>query len=489
MAGIGFQLKELFKEKSISNQIKAYIFSAIVSSGPWIASVITVNIILFVMNYYLKTIETQEVFLGTIVYTFVFSQIITAPWQMMITRYYSDCLFSKDYKSIKPAFLDLSRIIFILALIFSVVFYYNKPLPLYYKVMGSYLFIILSNIWILMVSLSSIKNYLIIAKAYIFGGIISILLSIYLLNNPISFSIYIYQTNILFAYLIGLTITFIILNYSFLSVFRKSNNKRLDFFRYFNIVPSLFFIGLFYTLGLWIDDIIMWISNISIEIIQTYKFAPVYDNAVFLAYLTIIPSTVLFLVDIETNLYDYYKKYYNFVAKESNLEKIEVAKDELKEVVYERLFFNFQFQLLISITIFLFSNSIFEWLNLSVLIRDIFKNVIFGALFNIFILHIILILLYFEKRKNALSIAIIFFASNTIFTLIFRNLSYEYYGLGFTIGSFLALIISIIELKRIFSKLTEKTYLSQPIFPIKNDGFFIKFVRLINVYSYSKNNK
>lgn len=488
MAGIGFQLKALFKEKSLSNKVKAYVFSGIVASGPWIAAVITVNIILFLARFYLESTSAQALFLGTIVYTFVFSQILTAPWQMIITRFYSDRLFEKDYGAIKPAFTGLNKIIFFLSFFLVVGFYFNKPLPLYYKLLAGYLFILLSLIWILMVSLSSIKDYTSIALAYIIGGIISVVLTIYLLNHPIQFSKYVFQSNILLSYIIGLSITYVMLMYSFLKVFHYGHDYHYDFLKYLSLFPSLFYTGLFYTLGLWIDDIIMWLSIIGVDVIETYKYAPVYDNAVFLAYLTIVPSTIMFLVIIETSLYDRYKKYYNYINGEGSLEEIETARLELQNIIKIKLFHSFQVQSLITLTIVLFSKEIFKLLNLSIIIRNIFRVTAFGALFNIFILHIILILLYFEFRKSALSIAVTFFLSNALLTSIFANSGIEYFGYGFTLSSLFTLIISLFVISHMFKGLTERTYLTQPLANIEPKGFFVSVSRLIRVYTHSKKN-
>lgn len=489
MAGIGFQLKALFQEKSLYNKVKAYVYSSLVASGPWIAAVVTVNVLLFISRIYINTFEAQSIFLGTIVYTFVFSQILTAPWQMLITRYYSDHLFNREYSAIRPGFIGLNVIIFFLSFVFSVSFYFNKPLPLYYKILAVYLFVILSLIWILMVSISSIKDYSIIAKAYIWGGGISVILTVVLLNNPIFFHKYMFQTNIILAYLVGLSITYMILLYSFLKVFNKGNREIFNFLSYLTYFPSLFYIGFFYTLGLWIDDLLMWISILSVDIVKTFRYAPLYDNAVFLAYLTIIPSTVMFMVMIETKLYDHYKKYYNMVNNEGTFEEIEVQKEDLVKNIMYKLFHSFQFQFLITITVVFFSKKIFEYLNLSIIIRDIFRVVAFGALFNIFILHIILIFLYFEKRKKALFISVSFCVSNAILTAFFIRFPIQYYGFGFTLSSIGTFFMAVLTLKNSFENLTRDTFLTQPLAIREKVGLFVLLSRILRVYGYTKRHR
>ncbi|TAN73700.1 MAG: hypothetical protein EPN14_09695, partial [Gallionella sp.] len=40
MAGIGFELRKLLKKQSYSGLLQAYVYAGIISSGPWILSII-----------------------------------------------------------------------------------------------------------------------------------------------------------------------------------------------------------------------------------------------------------------------------------------------------------------------------------------------------------------------------------------------------------------------------------------------------------------
>ncbi len=483
MAGIGFTLKKMFQDETYTNRSKAYLYSALVAAGPWITAVITVNILIFILEFFAaRIVEEKELFMGTIVYSFVFSQIITAPWQLMITRYISDKLYTKEYKAIRPSYVGLSKIIFIFAFFTSVAFYWNRPLPILYKVMGVYLFVIISMIWILMVYLSAVKNYELIAKAYIYGGLISIVLTVFLIYRPLPFTSLVFANNILFSYLVGLSITYIMLLYNFLSTFYFGNRLEYDFLRYINRLPSLLFIGFFYTMGLWTDDIIMWFSMAGVNILNTYQYAPIYDNAVFLAYLTTIPSSVLFLVSVETEFYDTYKKYYGLVNKTGTYEEIVIAGNDMKRTIYHKLLQTFQVQALISMSLILFSKPLFRFLNFSILIRNIFRVCSLGALCNIFVLLIILVLLYYEARKRALIISFVFFVSNLVLTLFFSMKGLMYYGVGFFLGSLITLIISIFILVFFMRRINYTTFALQPLFLREETGFFVVIADLLNKF-------
>ncbi len=483
MAGIGFTLKRMFTDETYTNRTKAYLYSALVAAGPWIAAVITVNSLVFIMEFIVQLTAEKELFMGTIVYSFVFSQILTAPWQLLVTRYISDRLYSREYEFIRPSFLGLSKIVSVFSLGMSVVFYFGKALPVYYKLMSIYLFIVISLIWILMVYLSAVKDYELIARAYIYGGVLSAGLTIFLLYNPLPFPSLVYSSNLLFAYLMGLSLTLLMLMYNFLSTFYFGNGLEYDFLRYLNKFPSLFFIGLFYTVGLWVDDILMWFSIIGVKVYNTYLFAPIYDNAVFLAYLTIIPSMVLFLVSVETEFYDHYKEYYGLANKSGTYAEIDTVAQQMKKSIYRRLFHTFQIQALISIFFVLLSKPIFNFFNFSVLIRNIFRVSVLGALFNIFVLLIILVLLYFEVRKSAVFISFLFCFSNFILTTYYAGKGLQFYGYGFFLGSLIVFIIAVFVLIMFMRKINFATFALQPLFTHNEQGVFVRLADLLNHYS------
>ena len=480
MAGIGFTLKKLFKDEYYTTRTKAYVYSALVSAGPWIAAVITVNLLIFMSDIYFDDFGQRDLFMGTIVYSFVFSQIVTAPWQLLITRYISDSLFQKEYRNIRSSFFGLSRLVFFIAFAVSFFYYLNKGLPFTYKVMALVLFVFLSLIWILMVYLSALKNYAMISYAYIIGGSISIGLAFLLVKFPLPFDLYAHSSNVLFAYTIGIVITYGILMYSFLTNFYQGNRKEYDFLRYMGKFKALMLVGLFYTLGLWIDDLIMWYSPLSVDIYQTYKYAPLYDNAMFLAYLTVIPTMILFMVSVETEFYDLYKKYYGLAAKNGTFKDLELARLEMRTSVYRQIMHTMEVQTIITVTLIVLSGKIFAYLGIPLIVRDIFRIASLGALCNIFVLVIILILLYFEGSRSAVYIAGTFLLSNGVLTYYFLPRGIDFYGVGYFIGSFVTLIFAIILLVRFLGKIHYNTFALQPLFIEEEKGVLVNLSNWIH---------
>ena len=489
MAGIGFALKKVFQKDTFSNRALAYLYSSFIAAGPWIISVISINILLLIMKIANINSDERNLFSATIVYSFLFSQLLVAPIQLVVTRYISDKLYLQKYQIMRPTFIGVNNIVFSLSVIISIAFYFDKPLPMHYKILSAYLFIIISMIWVIMIFLSAVKNYKLIGIAYLFGGSLTVGLIFYFLENPIYFDEVQNATNFLLSYILGLSLIFIILLYNFFSTFFYGNSEKYDFIKYFGKYAVLSLIGLFYTSGLWIDNLIMWFSVYEVDIYGTFIFAPFYDNAIFLSYLTTIVTLVLFLVIIETEFYETYREYYGKVNSAETLKEINKAKDKMIESLKYNLFYTFMIQLLVCITVVLLANPIFKILQINYAIRDIFKFTTIGALFNISAFINILVLLYFEKKGKALSIAIVFFTLNTLFTLYFRPRSIDYTGLGFTIASAITYVFSTILLHTYFSKINYETFALQPIYLKKQKDVFAKVANKLNDYTEEKSDK
>lgn len=480
MAGIGFALRRMFKDDSFTKRGIAYVYSSFIAAGPWILSVIAINLLLFFMEVLDVSVDERNLLSATIVYSFLFSQLLIAPFQLVVTRYLSDKLYTSEYAYIRPSFMGLNQIIFFISIIVSVAFYFNKPLPLSYKIMSIYLFVVISLIWVIMIYLSAVKNYRLIVKAYITGGLVTFALMILLIKAPLPFEEVKTASNFLFSYLLGLSTILLMFLYNFLSTFFYGNDYKFDFLRYINKYYSLLFIGLFYTGGIWVDNIIMWFSELGLTIHDTFLYAPFYDNAIFLSYLTIIPSLVLFLVFVETDFYVCYKNYFQKANGSEVYKKINAAFLKMRSVLKYNLFYSFEVQALITLTVVLLAKPIFKVLKLNYVIRNIFKITAVGSLFNILFFILMLILLYFELRKRAMLVSACFFFTNLIFSFYFKDKGIEYFGYGFALSSFITFCFSLSLYKNFMNRVNYMTFARQPIYIKVYTGVFVKLSDYLN---------
>lgn len=459
MAGIGFELKKLFKQKGYILNTRAYMYSTIVIAGPLLLCTTLIILTQSIIKYFGVSYLERELYISSVVYCFIFSQILTSGFSMIITRYVSDQLYMKSFDKIPSSLYGVSTICVVLSGVVGVLFFCFSPLQAMFKLISYTLFLLLTIMWIQSVYLTALKDYIKIVAAYFIGSATSLILSIvFLLYLKESSSI-----SIILSMDIGIFII-VLCQMSFLnSYFRECNINYFEFTTYFKKYPQLFFINLFYALGLYAHNFIFWSSSLKSTVANTYYFAPLYDVPVFYAFLTIVPCMVIFVVSIETSFYDRYKEYYSLIIHGGSLMDIKRAKQDMKNVLFSELRHMMEVQFFFSLIFIIMGYLYLPKIGIIGLSLDIYTTLVLAAFCNVVMLISILLLLYFEDRKGALYTAIIFFLSTSSLTYVTLFLGENTYGFGFFIGAFISLIFGIIRLVIFIRDIDYHTFCSQPI--------------------------
>ncbi|MGB6129188.1 MAG: exopolysaccharide Pel transporter PelG, partial [Psychrilyobacter sp.] len=386
MAGIGFELRKLFTEDdTFSGYIKAITFSTFISVGPFLAMVLTINALNLVSKVVFDDSLERLLFITTLVYGFIFSQLISFPFQFFVTRYISDMFYEKKYKRVRPSFIGISKIIILLSLTLGMIFFWKNELPLYYKYMSVGILITLSLLWTITTYISILKDYVYISKIYFYSNIISIVIFSITIKYPIMFSEHRIAGNMLFSFFIGILFSLHMLTNYFFSIFKEEEGGEYDFLGYLENYSTLLFTGLFYILGTWIHVIINWFSPWAMYIGYGYRTTLHYENAVFYSFLLTIPSIVFFVVFIETRFFDIYQKYYALTLKNGTLEEIENERKHMHRKLYKEIFYALEIQIFITVTALLLFRYFVIYYELPIELLDIFKVVSFGAVGNVYI--------------------------------------------------------------------------------------------------------
>ena len=104
MAGIGFQLTKLMQKRTLAGGLHAYGFAALIGSGPWALSMVTLASLGLVLHRAGQTREL-DLFFITVTHIFAFSLVATGPIQLVLSRYAADCVFAKQEDRVFPSLL------------------------------------------------------------------------------------------------------------------------------------------------------------------------------------------------------------------------------------------------------------------------------------------------------------------------------------------------------------------------------------------------
>lgn len=457
MAGIGFQLKKLYTKSGLFNNVRAYSYSSIVTIGPMIICISLILCSKILMEFVGASPYETGLFMAGTMYAFIFSQVITNGFAYIISRFVADQTFLKKEENVLSSMYGLISICVLIGGIASFLFYWNSPLPVLFKLASYSFFIELIVIWIQSMYVSALKDYIKIIKSFMIGVLVAIGLIVLCL-----FSFDLMNATAVFICLdIGFFVIIILFMNYIRAYFHIDNQKYFKFLIYIEKYPLLLSSGLFFSIGIYGHHFVIWQGKYQEVIGETFYYAPYYDVPVFFAILTILPSTVLFMVSVETTFYEAYKRYYHRVLNSFPYRDIANAKDRLFKVIAMELTLMAEVQLFVVFFAFTLGVQLLPTIGMSAEQVHIFTILTLGNLFFSLMQTILLILLYFDNQKGAVLTAGLF--AGAVFCFSVMGVFYDFYGLPFFLGAFVALITAVISLSRYLTNLDYFTYCSQPV--------------------------
>lgn len=456
MAGIGFRLKHFFQEGSLLGNFQGALYSIIISSGPWLISVITIaSVSIFAQ----KEIGVNNLYIlkSIICYSFSVSLIIFGAIEMPLTRYIADQLYRNDNTTFRSVFLFTATTLVVFATLLGLAFYsYFDELNLTIKLFSIALFAAILLVWLSMIFLSAAKNYHQIIVSFIAGGLVSIVASLYLGEM---FQL----TGYVIGYSAGQIMTATLLCLNIFFEFNTTDYTTLEFTRYFPKHYKLIFIGLFYYLGIWVDKFIFWFSSLGEQVMSLFYTNQYYDTAMFMSYLSIVPSMAIFLVQVETNFYQKYFYYFKSIDSKHSLNILDLNTQDIIDSVRDGIYNLVKLQTAVTLLLWYFAEEVLDFLYLPSIMLPIFRFGLLGAYLQALFLIINIILLYFQNHKKVLLHYFIFFISNAIFTSLSVYTDVRYHGIGYLLSCSIVFIMSFLALNKHLSLINFYTFMGQPI--------------------------
>jgi uncharacterized membrane protein len=444
MAGIGFKLKRILSKEFFLTDLTTFLYSVLITAGPWIISSISLLIIF-------KFIGVEDrFFVGSTAYSFIFSMVLSGGFSFLIIRVVADLTYEKKYAEIYRNYSGAIILIFIISAILSALFFtINDDYTFQQKFLASYLFVVLSLIWTQTIFLSATEDYRPAVFSFVSGFSIAVLLAYFLkkLDN-----------GTLISFDVGMGFILFLQNIYIVKSFKRSGKPSFYFLKNLRKYPQNLFIGFLYYFSVWIDDIIAWFKSSEI-LLPGFRFSSMYDLPMFVAYLFIIPALSMFVLQIETEFYLEYRRFFMNLEQNKPLRNIVLQKKRMKDSLLYSIKNILIVQLSAAFIGLLLSSIIGENLGFSNVSLYIFRLGIIGASFNSLFLTLILINLYFDFRGIVLESVVLTFGTNFIVSMITFE---EVPGLGFVLAFFLGTLYIFLRFYRRYKELIFYVYITQP---------------------------
>ena len=178
MAGIGFELKKLFKATGVLSMLRAYGYTGAVTAGPMLLGFIFLLTITRIAHWAGLGENDSDLLVSMITYTLMASMIFSSVFSMVMTRYVADLLYQNKEEDVLPSLegilfflLPFGGVLWMLFILFS-------GLGGILSILIFILFMELVSAWTEMNYLSAIKDYKGILISYVVSISAALLISV-----------------------------------------------------------------------------------------------------------------------------------------------------------------------------------------------------------------------------------------------------------------------------------------------------------------------
>ncbi|MEY2878574.1 MAG: hypothetical protein RLZZ15_954, partial [Verrucomicrobiota bacterium] len=313
MAGIGFQLTKLIQKRTLTGGLQAYGYAALIGSGPWVLSMVTLALLGAVLARFAGRSEL-DLFFVTVTHIFAFSLIATGPFQLLLSRYAADAVYAKQPEKVFPSLLGALALTLAVNAALGLAFFVGAvPAPPLFQFAATGVLMAVSAIWVVAVYLSALRDYAAVVRCFALGYAVSFLAAWGL-------SAVGGVAGAMAGFLAGQVVLLLAMLRIVHREFGTTAAPSFAFLGYFAKHPALALCGFVYNLGIWIDKPLhWWLSPHSRQVAGALHASPLYDQAVFLSFLSVAPGMAVFLLTLETTFAGCYAEFFRLVVQKGTL--------------------------------------------------------------------------------------------------------------------------------------------------------------------------
>ncbi len=454
MAGIGFVLRRLTQRDDLLGFVQGYAYSMIISSGPWLVTVLAIAGV-GVFAQHGTEIAEIELFRIVIVYNFAFSLVFCGPLMMVVTRYLADAIFARRVED-APAMLVAALALGGAVQAPIVIAFYGlyAALPPALAVLAGCNYFVTAGVWVVSVFLTALKDFRSIGIAFLAGMTAGAAAGV-LLAGPYG------AAGILAGFTLGLAVAFCLLAARVFAEYPYPWRDPRGFLGHFRKYADLAAFGLLSNLAAWSDKWVMWFAPEAERPYHGLISYPAYDGAMFLAYLTLVPGMALFIVAVETEFFEHYKRYYRDIEHHAPLSRIRANQKAIASTLLAAARNLIILQAAVAALAILLVPRLVDAGLLAVGQVGIFRFGSLGATFHALFLFVCVILSYFDLRRDLVRVNLVFLAANAGLTWAFLPLGYPFYGAGYFAAAMIAFLAAYLVLVARVRRLPYLTFVRQ----------------------------
>lgn len=472
MAGIGFELKKLFRRRGLLAGLRAYGYAGVVCTGPMLLGVLLQLGILLLCGWAGMARAEQDLLVCMITYTLLSSLTVTSLFAMPVTRYLADLLYEGQEQRVLPSFAGSNALMLGIGCVLYGAFLLVSGATLGQGILCLGLFAEMIVNWNAMNYLTALKEYkgiltafaAAVAVAFGFGWVL----------------VFLFHAPVLEGLLLAVTLGYGVMMLRELRLlgrcFPDREGSPWYFLRWMDRFFSLALTGLCMNAGLFAHLVLIWMGPIGVQVKGLFYGAPYYDVPALLAFLSILLTTVNFVVSVEVEFYPRYRTYYSLFNDGGVVGDITAAGEEMLAVLDRELYYTALKQLFLTAGVISLEALVLGHLPLGFndLMHGCFRTLCAGYGLYAVGNTVLLILLYFTDHRGALLASAAFAGTATGVTAFSLRFDPAYSGFGFLAGAAVLLLLALVRLDGFTRDLPYRILGQQPMVETETAGCFTR---------------
>jgi uncharacterized membrane protein len=451
MAGIGFELRKLLRRDDLLGVLQSYAHSALTATGPWLLTILMLSGTVFLGGDAIDPDELAQ-FRLIVIYNFAFSLVFAGPPAMVATRYLADAIYVKRVDEAPSLMLGYLTVLLALEAPLVIAFYvWVVDVSDILAVVAIGNFFVVTGIWLVTTFLSALKDYGAVTRAFAFGtGLALISAWAGTASGSAAAMLAGFSTGLALIFFLLLARVYAEYPYPAVHPFRYGSS----FSKYWELAVS----GAVYNSAIWVDKWVMWFAPEREQLASGMVSYPDYDSAMFLAYLTIVPSIAAFVLTVETDFFESYQRFYARIQQHASYETIDAAHRDIIASILRGARTFVVLQGSICVATILLAPRLFTVFNINFAQIGMFRIGVLGAFFHVLSLALSITLSYFDLRRQALWLQGLFLVANGVLTWLFMALGPPYYGYGYFLSALITFAATFLVVAHYVGRLPYQTF-------------------------------
>jgi uncharacterized membrane protein len=440
-------LQRLIDRGSLTGALGAYLTGVVVTSAPWLLT----TAVLMGLRLCARSFRAGEFAMveQTVTMVYALTVVLSAPMDVVLSRQASDRLYDRRLEAIAA---PLRRGLAITVVGFAAVGAAVMALlhaPLAFAVPGTVLTVVVGAQWLMLSVGGGLSSPSVVLGAFGLGAPVSIVAAL-VLGRVLGLG----AVGILYGFGLGQLVTLVVLLVGVMRALPASSDERERLWPAFVEYKLLAASSFAYHLSIWADKPILWL-------LAGRQTAALYTASAALAWFSVIPAFAWIYVQVETVFYQRYRAFYGALEGGGTLPRLRQKADLVRAEAVRILRGAGLVQGGVTLVALMAGPVVLRLAGLPPAALPMYRFALVGAALQLCTLLTLLLLYYFDLRRDALAVAVVLLAGEAAFTVVCWRVGLPP-GIGYALGAAASCALGVGLVRRRLTTLLLDTFQSQP---------------------------